>query len=89
MDVNTLTGIAVPLVTVVAGWSIGRRGLSRQTVDLLQIQVDVLTAQNAERASKITLLEGKVELLESLVTQKADVAEVKEIVERIAVKVGA
>ncbi len=89
MDVTTLTGIAVPLAAVIGGWSLGRRGLSRQTVDLLQVQVEILTTQNAEKAIQITLLEGKVEVLEQLVTQKADVAEVKEIVERIAAKVGA
>jgi hypothetical protein len=89
MDVTTLTGIAAVLATAVGGWVTGRRGLSRQTVDLLQIQVDLLTAQNMEKTNQITLLEGKVTILEQLVTQKADVAEVKEIVERIAVKVGA
>lgn len=74
---------------VIGGWAVGRRGLSRQTIELLQIQVNTLKEDNADKTSQITLLEGKVNVLESLVTQKADVAEVKEIVERIAAKVGA
>lgn len=89
MDINTISGIAIPLAGVIGGWAVGRRGLSRQTIELLQIQVSALKEDNADKTSQITLLEGKVNVLESLVTQKADVAEVKEIVERIAAKVGA
>lgn len=89
MDINSITAIAIPLAGVIGGWAVGRRGLSRQTIELLQIQVSTLREDNIEKAAQITLLEGKVNVLESLVTQKADVAEVKEIVERIAAKVGA
>lgn len=67
----------------------GRRGVARQTVDLLQIQADTLARQNGDQANEITMLKGKVEVLESLVTQRAAVAEVKEVVDRIAVRVGA
>jgi hypothetical protein len=71
------------------GWVTGRRGVARQTVDLLQIQAVTLGEQNKQQAEKITALEGKVEVLESLVTQRAAVAEVKEVVDRIAARVGA
>jgi hypothetical protein len=89
MDINTITGIIIPLAGIAGGFAAGRRGLSRQTIEMLQIQVDLLKEENTDKTGQITLLEGKVNILESLVTQKADVAEVKEIVNRIAVKVGA
>jgi hypothetical protein len=89
MDVDTITSIAVPLTAIVGGWSVGRRGLSRQTVDLLQIQVTALREGNDLKDVELGALKGRVEVLENMVTQRAEVAEVKEIVERIAVKVGA
>lgn len=89
MDVNTLTGILIPLAGIAGGFVAGRRGLSRQTIELLQIQVDVLKEDNADKTNQITLLEGKVNVLESLVTQEASIAELKGIAIRIAAKVGA
>jgi hypothetical protein len=89
MDTSTIISTVVPLATLVGGWSVGRRGLSRQTIDLLQIQVDVLTRNKAAVDTQVTELQSKVNILESMVTQKAEVAEVKEIVTRIAEKVGA
>lgn len=66
------------------------------TVDMLQIQTDLLRAQIKERDDKIAALEAKMEILESLVTQRAEVEEVKVevqgvrlVVDRIASKVGA
>ncbi len=81
--------IATLLAAVGGGWVGGRRGVARQTVELLQIQANTLEGQNRTQAEEITSLKGKVELLESLVTQRAAVAEVKEVVDRIAAKVGA
>lgn len=89
MDVATTLTIVLPLATLAGGWSIGRRGLSRQTIDLLQIQVDVLTQNKAAVDAQVLELQSKVNILESMVTQKAEVAEVREIVTRIAEKVGA
>lgn len=89
MDTSTIVSAVVPMVTLLGGWSVGRRGLSRQTIDLLQIQVDVLTRNKAAVDVQVTELQGKVDLLESMVTQRAEVAEVKEIVSRIAEAVGA
>lgn len=89
MDINTAMGVALPLATLAGGWSIGRRGLSRQTIDLLQIQATLLREENETQATQITELQSKVDILESMIVQRAEVAEVKEIVTRIAVKVGA
>lgn len=81
--------IGVPLVGIASGWSVGRRGLSRQTVDLLQIQVATLKENKEAKDLELTELRARVEVLESLVTQRAAVDEVKEIVNRIADRVGA
>lgn len=89
MDPGTVAQIATLLAAVGGGWMTGRRGVARQTVELLQIQANTLENQNKSQAEEITSLKGKVELLESLVTQRAAVAEVKEVVDRIAVAVGA
>jgi hypothetical protein len=89
MDISTASQIAIPLVTMASGWSVGRRGLSRQTVDLLQIQVNALKADRDEKAEELAELKSRIETLEGLVTQRAAVEEVKQIVERIADRVGA
>ena len=74
----------------------GRRGVARQTVDLLQIQVTSLRESNDEKDLELSEIKGRVEVLESLVTQRAAVNEVHEElsvvhgkVDRIAAKVGA
>jgi len=89
MDPGTVVQVASMAAVAAGGWVTGRRGVARQTVDLLQIQATTLENQNRTQAEKITALEGKVEVLESLVTQRAAVAEVKEVVDRIAARVGA
>lgn len=89
MDPGTLVQVATLVGGMGGGFIAGRRGVARQTVELLQIQADTLTNQNSTQAAEITMLKGKVEVLESLVTQRAAVAEVKEVVDRIAARVGA
>ncbi len=89
MDPGTVVQVASMAAVAAGGWVTGRRGVARQTVDLLQIQADALKRQTEDQASEITTLKGKVEVLESLVTQRAAVAEVKEVVDRIAARVGA
>jgi cell division protein FtsB len=89
MDPGSMAQIATLVAAVGGGWVTGRRGVARQTVDLLQIQASTLETQNGKQGEKITALEAKVEVLESLVTQRAAVAEVKEVVDRIAARVGA
>ena len=77
MDTNTIISVVAPIATLVGGWSIGRRGLSRQTIDLLAIQVNTLKESNESKTAQITELTGKVNVLESMITQRAEVAEVR------------
>lgn len=70
--------------------------LAVDTVDLLQSQVDALKNDKHDKDAELINLRSRVEVLESLVTQRAEVEElgekislVKETVERIAVRVGA
>jgi len=96
MDPAMVANIAVLAAGIGGGWATGRRGVARQTVDLLQIQVDSLKDEKAEKDSELGELRGRVEVLENLVTQRAAVSEVHEElqvvhhkVDRIAAKVGA
>lgn len=96
MDVATVSQLAVLAAGIGGGWATGRRGVARQTVDLLQIQVSSLTQSNESKDIELSGLKGRVEVLEGLVTQRAAVAEVQEElhevhakVDRIADKVGA
>lgn len=89
MDAATITSIGISVASIAAGWTVGRRGIAADTVNMLQAQVEVYERQKAEQDTKITALESKVEILESLVTQRAAVDEVRQIVERIADRVGA
>lgn len=103
MDVNALITIATGVAGVAGGaWGGAhfKRGeqsqIAADTVEILQVSVEELRTQNAEKTSKIDELISRVNVLESLVTQRAEVeavhvevTEVKGIVNRIAVKVGA
>lgn len=103
MDVNTLIATASGLAGVIGGvWGGSRFSrhqeseIAANTVEMLQTSVEDLVRQNEEKNNKITELVSRVEILESLVTQRAEVeavhvevTEVKGIVNRIAVKVGA
>lgn len=67
-----------------------------ETVQMLQVQVDLLVQQTKDKDDRIATLEGRVAVLGDLVTQRAEVEEVhnevlevRGVVERIAAKVGA
>lgn len=96
MDPVAISQIAVLAAGIGGGWATGRRGVARQTVDLLQIQVEALREEKADKDVELHELKGRVEVLEGLVTQRAAVSEVHEElqvvhhkVDRIAAKVGA
>jgi FtsZ-binding cell division protein ZapB len=95
MDVASLITVCGLLATTAGGYFGGRRTgngavtTALETVQLIQAQVAMLTEQNLGKSSEISQLQGKVEILEGLVTQRADVGAVKEVVDRIAAKVGA
>lgn len=100
-------GTAITAITTVAtgaGGYIGGRltgksvasQLATDTVDMLQTQVDVLKEDKHEKDAELVNLRSRVEVLENLVTQRAEVEElgekislVKETVDKIAIKVGA
>lgn len=103
MDVNAVM-TAIGGVAVAAGsfWGGKRSGQSQSmgiavdTVELLQVQVATLTNNREEKDAKIADLSARVEILEGLVTQRAEVEAVHQqvegvrgVVDRIATKVGA
>lgn len=107
MGIETIITTLVIVFTAFGSFYGGRRTSGDQaetqaiesqavTVDMLQIQTDLLRAQISERDDKILALEAKMEILEAMVTQRAEVEEVKHevqgvrsVVDRIAHKVGA
>ena len=103
MQIDAILSAATLTATAVGGFVGGRRtgkgdalGLAVGTVDLLQAQVETLSDYRIEKDQVIHGLEQRVQVLESLVTQRAevdavsvDVRGVKEVVDRIADKVGA
>lgn len=71
-------------------------GIAVDTVELLQAQVALLVEQGREKDERIATLEGRVNILGDLVTQRAEVEAVHQevmkiqtVVDRIAAKVGA
>jgi phage shock protein A len=96
MGIETIiTAVALMCTAFGSFWGGRRTGGERSvniaatTVDMLQDQVDLLNQKIAE-------LQAKMEILEALVTQKAEVEEVKvavagvrSVVDQIAAKVGA
>lgn len=103
MDTNGIISVAIGLAGVVGGvWGGSRFGRSQEsdisvnTITILQARVNELERLNREKEDKITELITRVDILESLVTQRAEVeamhvevTEVKGIVTRIAERVGA
>lgn len=103
MDIAAIYAILSALAGVIGGYVGGKRTGQNETVstavsvvELLQVQVETLVAQNAEKDEKIATLEGKVELLEAMITQRAEVEAVHEevkgvrvVIDKIAIKVGA
>lgn len=89
MDVGAITSLGLSAASIAAGFMVGRRGIAAETVTMLQAQVEAHERDKVIRDRNIVLLEGRIEVLESLVTQRASVEEVRVIVERIADRVGA
>lgn len=103
MDANSIIAVLSGVAGIAGGYVGGKRTGQSQAVstavdvvELLQVQIETLVAQNASKDERISTLEGKVELLEAMVTQRAEVEAVhdevkgvKMVVDRIATKVGA
>lgn len=102
MGVDVVT-LAAALAAVIGSYFGGKRqgksdavGIAVDVVELLQVQVEQLKNGAIEKDGLIAELRGRVEILEGLVTQRAEVeavhSEVKgvrTIVDRIAEAVGA
>lgn len=103
MDANTVYTILSGLAGVAGGFFGGRRlgqsaavGTAVDVVELLKVQVAILTEANNKKDAIIADLQARVQVLEGLVTQRAEVAEVHEevrdvraVIDRIAHKIGA
>lgn len=102
LELDAMIAILTGAAGVVGGFVGGKRfghsqaaQISVDTVELLQIAVAELRTQVAEKDGLVTDLRARVEILESLVTQRAEVELVHEevkgvrgVVDRIASKVG-
>lgn len=103
MDVASILTIASAVGTGVGGFIGGRMSgrtsasqIAADTVDMLQVQIEAFKEDKERRELEILDLTQRVAVLEGLVTQRAPVEEltnrvtmVKEVVDRVAMKVGA
>lgn len=96
MDIDAIVTVFTGVAGVAGGFIGGRRlgnqqavSMAVDVVELLRVQVDVLTHKGEADAMMITELRTRVDVLESMVTQRADVEGVRRVVDRIAVKVEA
>lgn len=103
MDVASVLTIASAVGTGVGGFIGGRMSgrtsasqIASDTVDMLQVQIETFKQDRERRELEILDLTQRVAVLEGLVTQRAPVEEltnrvsmVKEVVDRVALKVGA
>lgn len=99
MDTGTIITVLTGLGGVVGGFFGGKRlavSTAVDVVELLQAAVEQLKDELHDKDEELANLKGRIEVLESLVTQKADVEAVRvevggvrEVVDRIADKVGA
>lgn len=92
-----LPAIATLVGGVYGGFKVGKSqsltdtasvaSISADTIDMLQAQVEVLTEGNSEKAHNIAELMTRVSILESMITQRAEVEEVHATVNLIKNKV--
>lgn len=96
MDASNLITVLTGVAGVLGGFFGGKRLGNSQahqtavdTVELLQVAVAELERQGHIKDDELADLRGRVAVLEGLVTQRAEVEEVRTIVDRIAIKMGA
>jgi hypothetical protein len=84
MDANSIITVAVGVAASAGGYVSGRRnnGVAAETINIMAAQINTLKDQ----AATIPMLNTRIEVLESLVTQRAEVEAVKQIVTRIEEK---
>lgn len=102
MDPGTAYTVVSIAASCGAGWYGGRRsgraeilGTAANTVDILNTRSEVLESniedlkdKLTEKDNQIADLTGRVNVLAEMVTQRAAVSEVKEVVDRIAGHLG-
>ena len=89
MDANAAITVLVGIAAVMGGWVGGRRNVVRENATLAQETITLLTTRltvTESEAAKIPMLMERIAVLESLITQRADVETVKQIVTRIEEK---
>lgn len=103
MDVNSILSLATAIGIAIGGYAGGRlqgkstaSQIATDTVEMLETQIGLLKEDKEARDIELTELRHRIEILEGLVTQRAEVEElnakvslVKDTVDRIAIKVGA
>jgi hypothetical protein len=79
--------VLIGLAGILGGWVGGRKNsaLAQNTIALMSAQLDIIK----QKADQIPALLERIAILESLVTQRADVEAVKEVVNRIEEKLDA
>ena len=84
MDTGTIVAVLTGVAGVMGGWVGGRRNaaVASETVQMLTVQIEALQRE----CEKIPYLLDRIAVLEELVTQKAEVEAVKQIVIRIEEK---
>jgi hypothetical protein len=87
MGIEFILGISIALAAVVGNYVGGRRNsaLAESTISMLTARMDLFERE----AGKIPMLHERIGILEELVTQRADVETVKQIVMRIEEKLDA
>lgn len=103
VSTDLVMAAVVTVSTALGGFSAGKRSaqsaastIASETVDMLQAQIETLKDDREERDAELADLRTRVDLLENLVTQRAEVDLVHEevrgarvVLDKIAIKVGA
>lgn len=103
LDGTVVITMVTAVATAAGAFITGRRTANREaisvaseTVDLLQAQIEALKDDKESRDNELRELRARVSVLESLVTQRAEVERaheeivgVRSVVDRIAERVGA
>lgn len=90
--ITILTGVAGVTGGLIGGKRLGQNQAQQtavSVVELLQAAVEELKRQNEVKTAEVADLRGRISVLEDLVTQRAEVEEVRALVDKIAVKLGA
>jgi hypothetical protein len=91
MDAGTIFAIASGVLGVIAGAFGGRLNALQSYAainQILQSRIADLESRETEKDAALLRLAMKIESLEGLVTQKAEVAAVKAVVDRVALHLG-